>query len=108
MGSNEQEFLNQTFAADAKTDDDTTHTPNDKYGIVNVNCEHDNNVIPLVNVDSNKNREYENLSEMAKSANLKRAVGGLRGKKNKVHVAKDEQACSSDVNSVTKKRTTYI
>ena len=82
----------------AKNSDDTTHTPNDKYGIVNVNCKHDDDVMSMVNVDPNKNHEYENLSEMAKPANLKRPVSGLRGKKNKVDVARvrDEQVCLPD------------
>ena len=36
---------------------------------------------------------------MAKPANLKRPVSGLRGKKNKVDIIRDEQVCLPDTSS---------
>ena len=54
MGSNEQGFLNQTFAADYTPKTVMIiYTKRQVRGIVNVNCKHDDDVISMVNVDPN-------------------------------------------------------
>ena len=80
MGSNEQDFNNQAFVPYAINGDETTYVPNGKY-----DCKDDGYVKPFINVDPNKNHEYENPSDVAKRAGLNRAGSGPRRKKNQLY-----------------------
>ena len=85
MGSNQQDFNNQAFVPYAVNGDETTYIPqNDKYDALTYSKD-DGYVKPFVNVDPNKNHEYENPSEVAKRAGLNRAGSGPRRKKNQLY-----------------------
>ena len=86
MGSNEQDFNNQAFVPYAINGGETTYVPNGKYDALTVaDCKDDGYVKPFVNVDPNKNHEYENPSDVAKRAGLSRAGSGPRHKKNQLY-----------------------
>lgn len=84
MGSNQQDFKNQAFVPYAINGKETTYIPNGKYDTL-AECKDDGYVKPFVNVDPNKNHEYENPSEVAKRAGLNRAGSGPRRKKNQLY-----------------------
>ena len=84
MGSNQQDFNNQAFVPYAINGGETTYVPRGKYDTLS-DSKDDGYVKPFVNVDPNKNHEYENPSEVAKRAGLNRAGSGPRHKKNQIY-----------------------
>ncbi|CAB4016392.1 Hypothetical predicted protein [Paramuricea clavata] len=83
MGSNQQDFNNQAFVPYAINGGETVYVPNGKYDTLD--CKDDGYVKPFVNVDPNKNHEYENPADVAKRAGLNRAGSGPRRKKNQLY-----------------------
>ncbi|XP_028398891.1 uncharacterized protein LOC114522416 isoform X2 [Dendronephthya gigantea] len=94
MGSNQQDFNNQAFLAYAVNGKDTTYISNGKYDAL-TDCKDDGYVKPFLNVDPNKNHEYENPADVARRAGLNRAGSGPRRKNNQLY-GESKRVCLPD------------
>ena len=84
MDTNQQDFNNQAYLPYAINGKETTYISNGNYDAL-TDCKDDGYVKPFINVDPNKNHEYENPADVAKRAGLNRAGSGPRRKKNQLY-----------------------